>query len=165
MSRLSVSGFTSAIFISSWTRIELCTGRCCYQQRWLWHPQKQTQRHWICFQRRFTPFDSLVTKCITFSPKNHPPILHFRWRNWTISKISTSLHHDLMALKIHRSAMENSDGRLRHSRKTRGAAFAPARCSKVNLPLCPWYSYDEGFIRKQKLNIIYNCQNAGWYRV
>jgi len=29
MSGLSVSGFTSAILISGWTRIELCTGRCC----------------------------------------------------------------------------------------------------------------------------------------
>jgi len=30
-----------------------------------------------------------------------------------------------MALEIHRSAMENSDGQLRYTRKTRGAVFAP----------------------------------------
>jgi len=51
VSGLSVSGFTSAILIYGWTRIELCTGRGCYQQRWLRHPQKQTQQRWICFQR------------------------------------------------------------------------------------------------------------------
>jgi len=77
---------------------------------------KQTQQRWICFARWFTPFDSMVTKFITFSPKNHPPHLHFRWRNsitgWTISKISTSLNHALIALGIRRSAMENSDGQL-----------------------------------------------------
>jgi len=39
MSGIIVSGFTSAILICGWTRIELCTGWCCYQQRWLRHPQ------------------------------------------------------------------------------------------------------------------------------
>jgi len=50
----------------------------CYQQRWLWHPEKQTQQRWICSNRPmwFTPFDSMVTKFITFSPRNHP--LHIR---------------------------------------------------------------------------------------
>jgi len=90
MSGLSVSDFTSAIPISGLTRIELCTGQCCYQQRWLRHPQKQAQQRSICFQRWFTPFDAMVTKFITFSPKNHPPHLHFRWCNlipgWTILK-------------------------------------------------------------------------------
>jgi len=129
---VTLSGFTSDILISSWTCIKLCTGRCCYQQRWLRHTQKQTQQRWICFQRWFRWFthsDSTVTKFITFSPKNHPHYLHFRWRNsitgWNISKISTSFHHALMALGIRRSAMENSDGQLRYSRKTnRGCNFA-----------------------------------------
>jgi len=121
MSCSSVSGFTSDILISGRTRIELCTERCCYQQRRLRHPQKSQQR-WICFQSWFTPFDSMAAKFITFSPKNHPHHLHFRWRNsitcWTISKISTSSHHALMALGIRRSAMENSNGQPRYSRKT-----------------------------------------------
>jgi len=119
--------FHSSIFISGWTRIELYIGRCCYQQRWLRHPQKQTQQRWICFQRRFTSFDLMVTKCITFTPKNHPPHLHFRWLNsimgWAIAKVSTSCHHALVALWMRRSAMENSDGQLRYSRKTRGCSF------------------------------------------
>jgi len=50
--------------------------------------------------------------------KNHPQLLHFRWRNsktgWTISKISTSFRQALMALGIRRSATENSDGQLRY---------------------------------------------------
>jgi len=50
---------------------------------------------------------------------------------WTISKISTSFHHALVALVIRQSAMENSDGQLRYSRKTRGPAVAPLRCSRV----------------------------------
>jgi len=87
MSSLSASGFPSAILISGWTRIELCKGRCCYQQRWLRHPQNKCSN--ICFQ-------SMVTKFVKFSPKNHPYRLHFRWRNsktsWLISKISTSFH-------------------------------------------------------------------------
>jgi len=49
MSGLSFSGFTSAILISGWTRIELCTERCYYQQRWLWHPQTHSQQRCICF--------------------------------------------------------------------------------------------------------------------
>jgi len=66
-----------------------------------------------------------------------PSISHFHqqiwtpWRNsiigWTISKVSPSFYHALMVLGIRRSAMrnsENSDGQLRYSRKTRGAAFA-----------------------------------------
>jgi len=67
---------------------------------------------------------TLVTKFITFSPKNHLHRLHFRWRNlimgWTISKISTSFYQALMDLGIRRSAMENSDGQLRYSRKKTG---------------------------------------------
>jgi len=129
MSGLSAAGFTSAILISCWTRIECA---CCYQQRWLRHPQKKMQQCWICFQGWFTPFDSMVTKFVTFSPKNHPHRLHFRWRHsiglpgWTILKISTSFHHALMALGIRRSAMKNSDGRLIYSRKTKGRFnFAP----------------------------------------
>jgi len=61
MSGLSVSTFTSAILIAilicGWTRNELCTWQCCYQHRWLRHPQKQTQQRWICFQSWFTTFD------------------------------------------------------------------------------------------------------------
>jgi len=93
-------------FVFGWTRIEMCTWRCCYHQRWLRHPQKQTQQRWIGFQRWFTPFDSVVIKFITFSPNNHPHHLHFWWRNsitcWTISKISTSFHQALMAQGIRR---------------------------------------------------------------
>jgi len=139
MSGLNASGFPSAILISGWIRIKLCTGRCCYQQWWLWHPQKQMQQRWICFQRWFTPYDSMVTKFkVNFSLKNHPHRLHFRWRNlktgWTISKISTSFHHALMALGIRRCATENYDGQLRYSRKTRGCNFAPPpRCSRFKL--------------------------------
>jgi len=64
----------------------------------------------------------------------HQKIIHyFRWRNlitgWTISKISTSFHQALMALGLHRSAMENSNGQLIYSRKTR---FCTPRCSRVN---------------------------------
>jgi len=43
--------FHVRISISGWTRIELCTGRCWYQRRWLRHPKKQTQQRWIYFQR------------------------------------------------------------------------------------------------------------------
>jgi len=137
MSALSVSGLTSVLYISGWTLKELCTGRCCYQQRQLQHLQKQTKQRWNCFQRWFTPFDSMVTKFITFSQKHHPHHLHFRWRNsitgWTISKILASFHQALMALEIRRSAMENSDGQLRYSRKWRGCNFAPPpRCSRVS---------------------------------
>jgi len=60
-----------------------------------------TQQRWICFQGRFTPFDSMVTKFIPFSP--NPPHFHFLWRNsitgWTILKISTLFHHALMVLR------------------------------------------------------------------
>jgi len=134
MSGLSVSGFTSAIYIASWTRIELCTGRCCYQQRWLQHPQKQMQQRWICFQRWFTPFDSMVTKFVKFSPINHPHRLHFRWRNSTISKISTSFYQALMVLKIRRSAMENADGQLRYSgKRRRGATLHPTPLSRIKM--------------------------------
>jgi len=49
------------------------------------------QQRWICFQKWLTPFDSMVTKFVTFSPKNHPHRLHSQWRNsltgWTFSKI------------------------------------------------------------------------------
>jgi len=92
----------------------ICTGRCSYQQRWLRHSQKQMKHCWICLRRWLTSFDSIVTKFITFSPKNHPHNLHFRWRNsitgWIISKISTSFHHALMAIRIRWRAMEMSAG-------------------------------------------------------
>jgi len=69
-----------------------------------------------------------------FHQINHPHHLYFRWRNstsgWTISKISTSFHHALMVLGIRRSAIENSDGQLRYSRKTRVDSFV-VRCSRV----------------------------------
>jgi len=41
MSGLSVSVITSAILISGWTRIALCSRQCCYQQRWLRHHQNK----------------------------------------------------------------------------------------------------------------------------
>jgi len=82
--------FHARHLISGLTHIELYKWRCCYQQRWLRYPQKQSQQRWICFRSWFTPFDSLVTK---FIKKNHPHF-YFRCRNsitsWTISKISTS---------------------------------------------------------------------------
>jgi len=59
MSGLSVYGFTSAILISGWTRIELHRAMLLYQQRLLRHPQKQIQPRWTCLQRWFTPFDSI----------------------------------------------------------------------------------------------------------
>jgi len=97
--------------------------------------KKQTERRWICFQRRFTPFYSMVTRFITFPPKNHPPHLHFWWCNSitgkTISKISTSFHA-LMTIGIRQSAMENVDGQLRYSRKTRVLQLLHSpRCSRV----------------------------------
>jgi len=61
------------------------------------HPQRQTKQRWNCFQKWLTSFDSMVTKFITFSRKNHPLHLHFRWCNsitgWTISKISSSKYY------------------------------------------------------------------------
>jgi len=39
---------------------------------------KTNAQRWICFQRWFTPFDSMVIKFIKFSPKNHPNHLHYR---------------------------------------------------------------------------------------
>jgi len=95
---------------------------------------KQTQQRWICFQRCFTPFDSMVTKFITFSPTNNPPHLHFRWLNlitgWTISKISTPFHQALMALGIRRSAMGNSNEIFKKN------AFAPLAVAWVKLINC-----------------------------
>jgi len=76
-------------------------------------------------------------------PKNPQPHLHFQWRTsttgWTISKISTSFHQALMVLGIRRSAMANSDGQLRYSRKTkRGCNLAPhaVRGLRVNWIQC-----------------------------
>jgi len=119
------------ILITDWTRIELCAGQCYYQQRWLRHPQKQMQHRWICFWMWFTPFDSMVRKCITFSPKNHPHHLHFLWRNsitgWTISTISTSLHQALMDRWLSGSMdapKRNEKFRLRYSRKTKGVILS-----------------------------------------
>jgi len=49
---------------------------------------KQMRQRWICCCMWFTPFYSMVTKFITFSQRNHPLLLHFRWRHlimgWTI---------------------------------------------------------------------------------
>jgi len=136
ISGISASGFPSTILISGWTCIELCTGRCCYmQQRWLRHPQKQMQYRWICFQRWFTPIDSMVTKFVTFSPKNHPHRLYFRWRNsitgWTISKISTSFHQALIALGLRQAQWKIPTGNWDIQEKRRGSNFAPRR-SRVN---------------------------------
>jgi len=119
-------------FISGWTRIELCTGRCYYQQRWLRHPQKQTQQRWICFQRWFTLSDWMVTMFFTFSPKSHPPQPpHFQWRKFNNRLDYFENLNALMALGIRRSAMENS-GQLRYSRKTNGCSYYTPRCSRVN---------------------------------
>jgi len=60
-------------FISGWKRIEFCTGRFCYHQRWRRHRQKQTQERLICCHRWFTPFDSMVSKIITFTKKSSTP--------------------------------------------------------------------------------------------
>jgi len=48
--------------------------------------------------------------------KIHPLHLHFRWRNSTFSKISTSFHQALMVLGIRGSAIEILDGQLSYSR-------------------------------------------------
>jgi len=73
--------------------------------------------------------DSMVTKFFTFSRKNHPPHLHFQWRNsitrLTISKISTSFHHALVALGIRRSAIQIPMSNWDIQEKRVGAAFAP----------------------------------------
>jgi len=120
MSGLSISGFTSEILISGWTRIQLCTERFGYLQQWLYAYSKANAATLNFFQKLFTPFDSMVTKFIIFSPKNHPHHLHFRWCNsitgWTITKISTSFYHALMALGIRRSAMKYSDGKVKYLR-------------------------------------------------
>jgi len=83
----------------------------------------------------------MVTKFITFSPKNYLR-LYFQWRNsitgWTISKVSTSFHHALMVLEISWSAMKYSDGQLRYSRKTRGAALHPLLFPRVNMYPFGW---------------------------
>jgi len=134
MSAFSVSGYTSAILISGWTQIELNTRRCCYQQRWLRHPQKQTQQRWICFQRWFTPSDSMVTELITFLPKIIHCV-HFLWRNsitgWTLSKISTSFHHAWMAIGICWKAMESATEIFK---KNEGLLLLQSlRCSRVNI--------------------------------
>jgi len=124
MSGLSVSSFTSAIFISGWTRIELLSAAVS-------SASSQTNAATLnLLPKLIYALCSIVTKFITFSLKNHPHHLYFRWRNlitgWSISKISTSFYHSLIALGIRRNAMENSDGQLRYSRTTRGTVSAPS---------------------------------------
>jgi len=89
-----------------------------YQQQGLQHPLKQTQQRWICFQRWFTPLESIFTKFRTFSPTNHPPHLHFRWRNsitgWGLDYFEN--------LKRKWDIQEKRGLQLLH----------PARCSRVN---------------------------------
>jgi len=97
---------------------------------------KQTQQRQICFQRWFTPFDSMVTLFIKFSPKNHSPHLQFRWRNsitgWTISKIATSLHHVLMALWIRWSRYVKFRRAAEIFKKNEVVQLLHPRCSRVN---------------------------------
>jgi len=51
-------------------------------QRCPWHPQKQTQQCWIFSYRRFTPFDSMVTKLNYqfFFQEITPPFVFMRIR-------------------------------------------------------------------------------------
>jgi len=77
-----------------------------------------------------------------FHQTNHPYHLYFRWRNsttgWTISKISTSFHQALVALEIRRSAMENSQGQLKYSRKSKAwCNFAPTPAVRSGLSELP----------------------------
>jgi len=64
-SGIRTSSFMSTILISVWTQNKFYTGRCCYQQRWLRHPQKQRQQLLICSHGWFTLFNLIVTKFIT----------------------------------------------------------------------------------------------------
>jgi len=79
---------------------------------------QSTQHRWIGSHWWFTPFDLMVTKWSPFHQEIIHPHLHFRWRHSimerTISKISiSSFHPALMALGIHRSALENFNRPLR----------------------------------------------------
>jgi len=120
-SGLSVSGFMSAFLISGWTRIELCTGRCSYQQRDFGVLKNKRSNVELSSKGDLRPL-------IQWSPSLshfHQKIIHHTFTSgdvmgWNISKISTSSHYALMAVGIRRNAMENSDGKLKCSRKTRG---------------------------------------------
>jgi len=112
----------------------------------------QFWRHAQDNQMWFTPFDSMVNTFITFSPTNHPHNLHFRWRNsitgWTISKISTSFHHALMALEIRRGAMQKkipTDNRDIQEKRGGTACEPPAvprvKSSQIYLVLLCWRLY------------------------
>jgi len=129
MSGLSASGFLSTILISGWTHIELCTGRCCYQQRWLRHPQKQMQQRWSCFQTWFTPFDSMVTKFVEFSLKNHPHRLHFWWHNSkTVGLFRNSQRHSIRLWWLYEYAKARrkiTTGNWDIQEKLTGCNFAP----------------------------------------
>jgi len=111
MSGLSASGFPSTILISGWTASNCAQGEVVISSGDFVILKNKCSN--VEFASRwFTPFNSMVTKFVKCSLKNHPHRLHFRWRNsktgWTISKISTSFHQALMALGIHRNATENS---------------------------------------------------------
>jgi len=142
MSDLSVSSFTYTLLISGWSWIESCIGHVAISSGDF--GILKNKRSNVVFD-----YKSDLRPLIQWSPslshfhKKIIPYLHFRWRSsitgWIILKISTSIHHALMALGIRRSAMENSDGQLRYSRTTRGCSFC---CSRVNelytslLPTC-----------------------------
>jgi len=87
MSGLSVSGFTSPF----WFPVEFhwIVHRAMLLSATVTSTSSNTNAATLnCFHSWFTPFDSMFTKFITFTPKNHPHYLYFRWRNsmtgWTI---------------------------------------------------------------------------------
>jgi len=82
-----------------------------------------------------------VYHIFSFSPKNHAHYLYFRWRNsitgWTISKISTSFHHALMAIGMYAEAQweiptGNWDKLIQEKRRVCRLCTRPPRCSRVN---------------------------------
>jgi len=80
----------------------------------------------------------------------HQQIIHTTFTSgdlirWTISKISMSFHQALMVLGIHRSPMENSDGQLRYSRKTKGVQLCTPRSSRVNKTYLWSYCHSHNF--------------------
>jgi len=129
MSGLSLSGFTSAILFSGWTRIELCTRRCGVSIRSGDFSILKNKRSNVKFASKcdLRPLIQWSPSLPHFHQNNYPHHLHFRWHKsktgWTISQIATSFHQALMALGIRQSAMENSDGQLRYAWKTRGCSF------------------------------------------
>jgi len=104
MSGLSVSGFTSAIWITGWTLWKCAQGDMLSAAETLTSILKNKHS-------KFPATLNLLPKVInalwfnshqvyhTYT-KNRPPNLLFRWCNWTISKILTSFHHALMALGV-----------------------------------------------------------------